>query len=200
MQHQVEVRHNLTDIREVIKDRRTIYPEQFSDRIVHREIVEDLLNCAIWAPSHGLTQPWRFKVYDGDSRQGLSEFLGETYTQFSGDGFKEMKHKKAMNRPLKSSVVIIVGMEPDPKGKILDMEEMEATACAVQNMHLMATARGVGMMWSTPKFLYTGDCNEFFGFSAEGKVMGILYLGYPEIDWPTGQRRPIEYVTDWKNG
>lgn len=194
----MEVRHNLTDIREVIKDRRTIYPEQFSERVVHREIVEDLLNCAIWAPSHGLTQPWRFKVYmKQEARQSLSDFLGATYRDFVGEDFKEMKHRKAINRPLKSSAVIVVGMEPDPKGRIPEVEEIEATACAVQNMHLMATARGLGMMWSTPKYLYTGQCNEFFGYSAQGKVLGLIYLGYPAIDWPTGQRKPIEYVTDW---
>jgi hypothetical protein len=27
--------------------------------------------------------------------------------------------------------------------------------------------------------------------------LGILYLGYTTIDWPKGQRKPIEYITDW---
>jgi nitroreductase len=194
------MRHNLSEIREVIKDRRTIYPEQFSERVVHREIIEDLLNVAIWAPSHGMTQPWRFKVYMEEGRQKLSDFLSQTYTDFAGDDFKEKKFLKAQSRPLKSSAVIAVGIEPDPKGKIPELEEQLATACAIQNMHLLASARGIGFFWSTPKFIYTGQCNEFLGFSEEGKVMGFIYLGYPDIEWPKGQRKPIEYLTEWNDG
>ena len=55
------MKFNLSEVRELIKERRTIYPHQFSDRIIHKEIIEELLNSAIWAPSHGMTQPWRFK-------------------------------------------------------------------------------------------------------------------------------------------
>ena len=54
---------NLSEINELIRSRRTIYPEQFSDRKVHIEQIEVLLNNAQWAPTHGNTQPWRFKVF-----------------------------------------------------------------------------------------------------------------------------------------
>lgn len=194
------MRHNLTDIRELIKDRRTIYPEQYSDRKVHRELIEDLLNAAIWAPSHGLTQPWRFRVYMGDSLTELSTHLGQCYREFVGPDFSEMKFNKVTKRPLMASVVIAVGVEPDPKGKIPIQEEIEATACAIQNMHLMATARGLGMFWSTPKFIYSGALNDFLGLSVESKVVGLIYLGYPAGEWPKGQRRPIEYLTVWNDG
>ena len=50
------------------QNRRTIYPKFFTSRKVHKEIVEHLLNNATWAPTHGNTQPWRFKVYMGESR------------------------------------------------------------------------------------------------------------------------------------
>ena len=47
------MKYNLSEITEVIKNRRTIYPEQYSDRSIHREIVEDVLNNGVWAPTHG---------------------------------------------------------------------------------------------------------------------------------------------------
>ena len=57
------MKYNLSEITDLIKNRRTIYPEQYSDRKIHKEQIEVLLNNAIWAPSHGLTQPLAFKVF-----------------------------------------------------------------------------------------------------------------------------------------
>ena len=73
------MRFNLSEINELIRNRRTIYPEQFSDRKVHREQIEVILNNAQWAPTHGNTQPWRFQVFTEESRQRLSDFMGQTY-------------------------------------------------------------------------------------------------------------------------
>jgi len=199
LQYQMEdcMRHNLSEITSIIKDRRTIYPRFFSDRVVHREQIELLLNNAIWAPSHGMTQPWRFKVFMKDARKKLADFLTQTYTEFAGENVNERKVERMQIRPMKSSAVIAVGISPDPKGKIPEIEEIEAAACAVQNMHLTATAAGLAFFWSTPKFIYTGDCNEFLGFDSSDKVLGLIYVGYPAENWPQGQRKPIEYLTEW---
>ena len=40
--------------------------------------------------------------------------------------------------------------------------------------------------------------NDFLKISDEDKCMGI-YLGYPNDEWPKGQRKPIEYLTEWYN-
>ena len=73
------MKYNLSEITEIIKNRRTIYPKFFTSRKVHKEIVEHLLNNATWAPTHGNTQPWRFKVFMGESRSKLSNKLGDLY-------------------------------------------------------------------------------------------------------------------------
>ncbi len=77
------MRYNLSEITELIRNRRTIYPEQFSDRKVHREQIELILNNAQWAPTHGNTQPWRFVVFADNARQTLSDFLAKTYLEIT---------------------------------------------------------------------------------------------------------------------
>jgi len=191
------MRHNISEVTSIIRDRRTIYPEFFGSRKVHREQIELMLNNAIWAPTHGMTQPWRFKVHMEEALGTLALTLGEMYTEFAGAQFNEMKHAKILRRPGLSSAVIVVGMTPDPKGRIPNIEEAEAVACAVQNMHLTATAQGLAFMWSSPKFLYDKTNNIALGFADEDSVLGLLYIGYPDGDWPKGQRKPIEYVTEW---
>jgi hypothetical protein len=32
---------------------------------------------------------------------------------------------------------------------------------------------------------------------AEDKCLGLLYMGYPESDWPKSHRKPLEYVSEW---
>jgi nitroreductase len=193
------MRHTLSEITAVIKDRRTIYPEFFSNRKIHKEQIETILNSAIWAPTHGLTQPWRFKVFRAEGLTKLSVFLSSKYKEIAGDNFSEMKYQKLKNRPLLAGAVIAVSLKRDPKEKIREIEEIEAVACAIQNMHLTCTAWGLGAFWSSPELIYKPFMNEFLGLAEKDKCLALFYIGYPKDDfeWPKGQRKPIEYVTEW---
>jgi len=193
------MRYNLSEITEVIKNRRTIFPEQFSDRKVHREQIELILNNAIWAPSHGMTQPWRFTVFTDESLADLSENLGRIYVETTpADKQNDGKLAKMMSRPKLSSAVIAISMKRDPNGRISEMDELLAVACAVQNMHLTCTAYGLGAFWATPGVIYKPQMNAFLELEEEDKCIGLFYIGYPAIEWPKGQRKPIEYVTSWR--
>ena len=192
------MRFNLSEINELIRSRRTIYPEQYTERKVHKEQIEVILNNAQWAPTHGNTQPWRFKVFTEDGRQKLADFMGKTYLELTpADQQDDKKLAKMLTRPMLSSVVIAVCMERQKEEKILELEEIEAVACAVQNMHLSCTAYGLGAFWATPKLIYHPKMNEFLGLGEKDKCLGLFYIGYPSIEWPKAHRRPLEYTTEW---
>lgn len=192
------MRFNLSEINELIRSRRTIYPEQFSERKVHREQIEVILNNAQWAPTHGNTQPWRFRVFMEDGRQKLSDFLGKTYLELTpADQQNDMKLAKMITRPLKASVVVAVCMKRQAEEKILEIEEIEAVSCAIQNMHLTCTAYGLGGFWATPKLIYHQKMNEFLDLDEKDKCIGLFYIGYPAIEWPSAHRKPLEYTTNW---
>ena len=193
------MKYNLSEITDLIKDRRTIYPEQFSDRKIHKEQVEHILNNAIWAPTHGNTQPWRFTVFMDESRQDLANLLGKLYLEETQiEKQNDMKLAKMITRPIRSSVAIAINMKRDETGRIAEIEEIEAIACAVQNMHLTCTAYGIGGFWSTPKVISSPKMNEFLHLGEADKCLGIFYMGYPAEQWPKGQRKPIEYLTEWR--
>lgn len=194
------MKYNLSEISAVIKDRRTIFPEMFSDRKIHREQVETILNNAIWAPTHGLTQPWAFTVFTGDGLTTLSDKLADLYTRLTpADSVSEMKLNKLRSRPLMAGAVIAVSLKRDEKSKISELEEIEAVACAIQNMYLTCTAWGLGAFWSTPGIIYKPEMNEFLGLGEKDKCLALFYIGYPkpDIEWPKSHRRPIEYYTTW---
>jgi nitroreductase len=192
------MKYNLSEITDLIRNRRSLMPEQFSDRKVHKEQVELLLNNAIWAPTHGMTQPWRFKVFLGDGKNKLKEFLPELYkTKTAPDKFKQVKYERLFSRLDRVSVVVMLCMERDKSEKIAEIDEIQAVACSVQNMMLTCTAYGLGSFWSSPSFIHSDEMKNFLGLGPSDKCLGIFYVGYPTAEWPVSHRKPIEYVTEW---
>lgn len=193
------MKYNLSEIIELIRNRRTIYPEQFTNRKVHKEQIELILSNAQFAPNHGNTQPWRFHVFYDSGLNRLSDFLAETYLSITpAEVQNNQKLAKLIRRPLISSVVIAVSMKRQKEEKIPEIEEIEAVACAIQNMHLTCTAYGLGGFWSTPKLIYHEKMNNFLKIDSNDKCLGLFYIGYPSIEWPeVAHRKPLEYNTTW---
>jgi len=54
------------EIREAIKSRRSIGRVRTTP--VPKEIVEEILESAVHAPNHKITEPWRFHVFMGKGR------------------------------------------------------------------------------------------------------------------------------------
>lgn len=157
-----------------------------------------MLQNATWAPSHGMTQPWRFKVFTDGGLEKLAKFLPELYkAKTNPEQFKQAKYDRLLTRLQSVSVIIFVCMERDRTGKVKELEEIEAVACAVQNLALTATAFGLGCYWSTPSYIYSDEMLSFLKLEQQDKCLGIIYLGYPSAEWPESHRKPIEYVTEW---
>jgi len=193
------MKYSVSEISEVIKNRRTILPENFTSRQVPKEIVEKLLNNAIWAPTHGKTQPWRFKVFLGNNQTSkLTKHLAEIYKEITPiEEFKEPKYLKILQRGEQCNCILGIVMARTDTNKIPEIEEVEAVACAVQNIHLTLTAYGMGGFWSTGKVAYHSKTSELLNLKENEKCLGIFYIGYTNQEWPKGQRKPIEYVTEW---
>ena len=194
------MKFNLSEITELIQSRRSIRPESFSSRKVQRDQIELILNNAQWAPNHGKTEPWRFTVFQSESsRQELSQKLGELYLELTPKELQnDAKLAKLIRRPLASSVIIAVCMSRQKEERIPEIEEIEAVACAVQNMQLTATAYGIGSFWSSPKIIYSEGMKFFLDIDSKDKCLGLIYLGYSKEEWPKSHRKPLEYNTVWR--
>ncbi|WP_271767420.1 nitroreductase family protein [Aquimarina algiphila] len=185
------------DINEIIRSRRSVFPAQYNDKVVSKAFIETLLENANWAPTHKLTQPWRFKILQGDAKNRLGVFLSDTYTDItSNDDFSPFKHKKIMNNCNAASAIIAICMQRDPKERIPEWEEVASTAMAVQNMWLTCAAHQIGCYWSTPKLIQYMD--GFFDFEEGERCLGFFYLGnYNPEDLGESKRDRIESKVEW---
>jgi nitroreductase len=191
----------LPSLTELIRRRRSIKPvDMDSGREVDRMLLVELIENATWAPNHGLTEPWKFHVFQGASRADLVTILQQTYREITSPAeFREDKLKKMGENPLLAPVVIACVMERNGGSKIPEIEEIEALACAVQNLQLSATAAGLGCYWSSPPLLEAALFREWLGLRSEDRCMGLIYLGWPKasLNWPRSVRQPVENRIAW---
>lgn len=186
-------------LNEVIERRRSIYQQQYSGEPVNDAIVDQMLKNANWAPTHKLTEPWRFIVFTGAGLVKLAQFQGELYKKVTSadNTFKEDRYQNLLTKPMLSSHIIAIGMKRDPKKSIPEIEEVGAVFCAVQNMYLTATAYGLGSYLSTGGITYFEEAKEFFGLEQEDKLLGFFHIGMPKIEWPEGMRKSLEEKIKW---
>jgi nitroreductase len=186
----------------LIRHRRSIKPADMDPaRDIERELLLQLLEDATWAPTHGLTEPWKFHVFQGGSRQHLAAQMQESYRDSTPPAeFREDKLQKMGSTPLMAAVVIAVVMERNGGAKIPEIEEIEAVACALQNLQLSATAAGLGGYWSSPPVLDAPSFREWLGIRAEDRCVGLIYLGWlkPGLNWPRSVRQPVESKIVWR--
>lgn len=193
------MKYSLSELRAIIQNRRTIKPEDFKSRKVLDDMINEILSNARWAPTHGMTEPWHFVVFQENALNDLGTFMADTYKKSTPeDLFLQKKHDKLINRPQLSSVIIAVCMKRQESEKIPEIEEVAAVACAVQNMHLTATAYGLGGYWSTGNIAYSEEMKQYLNLNEKDKCLGLFYIGYPNIDWPKQHRVPLEYKTEWR--
>jgi nitroreductase len=190
---------NPEQLNELIQQRRSVFPQDYTGERVNDEIVRQILENARWAPTHKLTEPWRFLVFTGDGIKALVKFQSSLYKSVTEkDGtFKEGNYQKLLTKPLLSSHIIAILMMRDEKRSVPEIEEAGAVFCAIQNMYLTASAYGLGCYLSTGGVTYFEEAKEFFGLEKEDRIIGFLHLGVPKKAYPAGKRKPLQDISHW---
>ncbi|MDB5004957.1 MAG: Nitroreductase [Mucilaginibacter sp.] len=183
-------------IQTIIQNRRTIKPFMMNGNKIPDEQITDLLALADWAPTHGLTEPWRFVVYTEPA--AFCHQHAEMYKQnTSADEFAQGVYDNLAHQGDKASHVIIAVMRRGDLAKIPAFEELAATACAVQNLLLGATALNLASYWGTGGMILKPAMKAFLKLRDEDEVMGVLYFGYAD-EHPKGIRMvPLAEKVKW---
>lgn len=186
-------------VNNLIRNRRSVFQQQYSGERVDDVIVTQMLENARWAPTHKLTEPWQFIVFTGDGLRKLGEQQAAVYkrvTEANGT-FKEERYQNLLTKTTLSSHIIAIGMKRDEKKSVPELEEIGAVFCAVQNMYLTAAAYGIGCYLSSGGVTYFEEAKELFGLDKDDKLLGFLHIGVPKTQMPDSKRKPIEDKAVW---
>jgi nitroreductase len=182
--------------------RRSYSLKQLSPEPIDLRAIQQMLEAANWAPSHGHTEPWRFTVFAGEGRRALSEAFGAAYRQHTpAESYDITAEQSQRERVWQAPVWISLGMAPalNERGerKMPEWEELIAIGCAVQNAHLVACALGLGAKWTSNPIATHAHVAQFLGLHPPARLLGFLYVGRPLVASPTATRRPLSEKVQW---
>ena len=185
-------------LQEIIAERRSIKPAVFNGKKIENHQIRQLLDLANWAPTHGFTEPWRFIVYSGEAVQQFSHRHAELYRQGTPtEKFNAGKYEKQKHNGDKASHLILAYMQRGDNSNITELEEICASAAAVQNILLGAETLGIAVLWSTGGMIMHPMLKVWLGLRDEDIVIGQLFLGYTDEVAKAGRRVPVETKTTW---
>ena len=177
------------------RTRRTVKPALMdSSREIAHDLLLEILEDAHWAPTHGLTQPWRFHVFTGEARPRLADALQNLYDQITPAAeIRLEKRSKLRENLIRAQAIIAIAARFEVGGKVSRLDELCGTACAVQNLLLSAHQRGLGSFWATPPVACSEEFTAWLGLDSTHCSLGLVFLGYPkEIPPPSSTRVPLK--------
>ena len=160
-------------LRELAAARRT--HKTFGPEPVPRETLLELLEVAQYAPTHHMTQPWRFRVLGPETLAALKEVAGE-------------KEADKLSR----APTLVLASAALTGDLVQDEEDVCAAAAAIQLVLLAATERGLASYWRTPKVLRTPPGRRAVGLPDGERMLGVLNFGAPEREPAPRPREPVE--------
>ncbi|TRM11289.1 nitroreductase [Lentibacillus cibarius] len=171
-----------TALQQTIRNRRSV-KKGYNDKPVTEETVKELLEDAIWAPTHGVRQPWRFIFIGPEQKETFADKVAATYPED-----RQEDRRQYFREP--NAFLIIVMDEPDSQ-KQWD-ENFGATACMIQNFWLLAWERKLGVVWKTNRHIYDPTVKEILDVGEDEKIVGFLHLGYFDEKPIKKARIPVE--------
>lgn len=181
----------------IVRNRKSTNPSLYNGKVIEKSIIEEILTNANTAPTHKITQPWRFTVYTGNGLKTLAQQQADLYKEETPkEQFLDAKYQKLLSNPLQCSHIIVIGMKKSDNG-IPEIEEIEAVACAVQNMYLSCSAYGISCLWGTGGITYMESAKKLFGLDKTDKLLGFFYLGYSDKDTLSPTKKDVTNFTSW---
>ena len=187
----------------MIQSRRSV--RQYRPTPVPRELIEQVLEAARWAPSPHGRQPWRFVVLTRqESKQRLADFMGETWQKnLEMDGQPEevvrIRLEKSRQRILSAPALILPCLYLEDLDRYPDEQRqndettmaIQSLGAAIQNMLLMAYDLGLDGGWMcAPLFCPEVVCQ---ALELDTRLIphALITLGYVAADPKRRERLPL---------
>lgn len=163
------------------------------DREVDPDLIAELCELASWAPCHKRTWPWEFAVVTDDARARLGNAIADAMED-AGD--EAQRVAKTRTKYLRTPAILVVASSPGDT-PLRTVENRDATAAAIQNLLLAATARGLATYWSSCPRGCDDAVIDLCGLTPHASIVGIVYLGHASqpVDPPERPSPRISFLT-----
>lgn len=189
--------YNPDALEQIITGRRSYPLDKLDSRPIPKAMIERCINAARFAPNHGRTHPFRFMVMTGETAK---EALLARYLSVVEKLEMPVSYRKIYTEMVAAAPVwIAVGMTPRIEKPMPEWEELAAVSMAVQNLHLMAEAQGLGGLWLSGRVSTHPDLATDFGWSeVPNKLLGLFYMGFVKHTLKPRAYPSIEEIASWR--
>jgi nitroreductase len=183
------------DVYEAIHHRRS--HRFYQPQMPPREVLERVIEAALWAPSGFNLQGWELTVMAGQVRHEFVELVSQAIKFLQPVMKKANVPEQTQQLVMKffqnlggAPVVIAVTIfkSPDPP---MTMALIQSGAALMQNLLLAATAEGLGTCWMTGANYLKDEILKFLG-KTDQELLALTPIGYPAKEPPVPPRKPRE--------
>lgn len=181
--------------REAILSRRTV--QKFNTDPVPEGCVQRAVECALRAPNHKLSNPWRFRRAGPETRAVLTNLVFEIKRESARAKGRELKQKSIdmIQAKVANSAELLIVSQVKNDDAFRSREDYGAIACAIQNLMLSLWSEGVGSKWATGGPTRHPDSYKAAHIDPEREeIIGFIRIGHPSGELVQTPRRPLDEV------
>jgi nitroreductase len=180
------------DLESAIRERRSV--RQYTDKPVSDEVLRELIDAAILAPSARNEQPWLFTVVRDKallkhlSTEGKAATLAAMLASNAPSAYVETLKDPAYDIFYNAPVLIVIASASDGPWAAVNC------SLAAQNLMLAARAAGLGTCWigQAQAFLSSAKGKAALGLPNECAPVAAIIMGYPTAFPPAVPRKSAE--------
>jgi nitroreductase len=189
--------YDVAALEQIIRARRSYPLDKLEQKPVPRALIERCIDAARYAPNHGRTHPFRFVVLESQAaREALLERCLQAIAALEMPASYEKIYREMI---FDAPAWVAIGMKPRISKPMPEWEELAAVAMAVQNLHLMAQAQGLGGLWISGKVVIHQAVADLFGWSeAPNKCLGLFWLGHIKRSLKPRAYPALEEILEWR--
>jgi nitroreductase len=138
--------------------------------------------------------PWRFLVFEGQSRQAFGDILGAV---LEAEGERPKQIEEERKRFLRAPLVICVISSVQEGIKIPVWEQQLSAGAVCQNILIATHALGFVGNWLTEWYGYHPAVLEKIGLKPQEQVAGFIYIGTSTIELEERPRPEMEKIVSY---
>jgi nitroreductase len=177
--------------------RRSSKPALLAEPGPSAEQVRQILTAAARVPDHKKLVPWRFIVFEGDSRAAFGEKLAAVLPTEDRDPPSEVRLQTERERFIRAPIVIAVISRVALPEKVPEIEQMLSAGAACMNLCHAANALGFGTSWITEWYAFSAGIRDVLGLTHGEAVAGFIYIGTAAEEQPDRDRPDLDAITQY---
>jgi len=194
----------MLSIIDALKTRRSI--RKYSSRRIAKEVLNEILDAARWAPSAHNAQPWRFVVLTKNAlKRNLAEAMASAWMMDMNEDnvpveVREKLTKISVERFAHAPVIAVACLTMEDMIQYTDEFRqqcehdlaVQSLGAAIQNVLLTAHAYGLGACWFCAPVFCKEAVRKALKIPEDVEPQALITMGYPAEKPRPLHKRPLE--------